>query len=146
MQQIYKKVDKMQRVWYFYYKRGVTMSNLGKRLKAYREMLGLTLKQVNEQTGITNSRLSKIERGQLVCPPADLKKLARIYEVQLISLYLEAGYIDNGDLMEYQLFFKGTNELDNEEKQHIQQQIDFMISRKRNSEDIEGGQGLCNLD
>lgn len=122
------------------------MSNLGKRLKDYREMLGLTLKQVNEQTGITNSRLSKIERGKLVCPPADLKKLARIYEVKLISLYLEAGYIDNGDLMEYQLFFKGINELDDEEKQHIQKQIDFIISRKRNSEDIEGGQGLCNLD
>lgn len=122
------------------------MSNLGKRLKDYREMRGLTLKRVNEQTGITNSRLSKIERGQLVCPPADLKKLARIYEVQLISLYLEAGYIDNDDLMEYQLFFKGANELDDEEKQHIQKQIDFMISRKRNSEDIEGGQGLCNLD
>lgn len=136
----------MQQMWYSYYRRGVTMSNLGKRLKAYREALGLSLKQVNEQTGITNSRLSKIERGQLVCPPADLKRLARVYEVQLISLYLEADYIDNSDLMEYQLFFKGINELDNEEKQHIQKQIDFMISRKRNGENIEGGQRLCNLD
>lgn len=121
------------------------MSNLGKRLKDYREMRGLTLKRVNEQTGITNSRLSKIERGQLVCPPADLKKLARIYEVQLISLYLEAGYIDNDDLMEYQLFLKVLMNW-MMKKTTYTKQIDFMISRKRNSEDIEGGQGLCNLD
>lgn len=116
------------------------MSDFGKRLKAYREMLGLSLKQVTEQTGITNSRLSKIERGRLNCPPADLKKLAKVYDVQLVSLYLEAGYMDSSDLMEYQLCFKGINKLDNDEKQHIQEQIDFMISRKQNEQKAKGGQ------
>ena len=50
------------------------MSDLGKRLKAYREKLGYTLKEVSKKTGITDSRLCKIENDHLSCPAPDLLK------------------------------------------------------------------------
>lgn len=106
------------------------MSDFGKRLKAYREALGLSLQQVNEQTGITNSRLSRIEKGTVECPPIDLKKLARVYGLQTIPLFMEAEYLDQEDVAEYQFVFRGVSELDEEERCHIQEQIDFIIKKR----------------
>lgn len=43
------------------------MTELGKYLKDCRKRLGLSQKAVTGKTGITDSRLSKIENGQLDC-------------------------------------------------------------------------------
>ncbi|WP_055107615.1 helix-turn-helix domain-containing protein [Paenibacillus ihumii] len=101
------------------------MSVLGDRLKESREKCGLSLKKVNQITGITDSRLSKMERGQINCTPDDLKKLARLYNIQLIPLYVLAGYLTEEDIREYQFVFRGVSSLDDEEKQLIQTQIDI---------------------
>ena len=106
------------------------MSSLGKRLKAYREKIGLSLHQVNDKTGITNSRLSRIERGQISCPPDDLKRLAEAYGLKTVPLFIEAGYLTEEDMIEYQFFFDGISKLDNEEQQYIQEQIDFLNRKK----------------
>lgn len=106
------------------------MSSLGARLKLYREKAGLSLNQVNDKTGITNSRLSRIEHDQISCPPDDLKRLAEVYGIKNILMFIDAGYLTKEDLIEYQYFFDGVSKLDNDEKQHIQEQIDFLNRKK----------------
>ena len=66
------------------------MSNLGTQLKAYREKHGLSLNQVSEKTGITNSRLSKIEQQIIEYPPSDLKKLAHLYNADTSFLQMQS--------------------------------------------------------
>jgi len=106
------------------------MSHFGEKLKEYRDKRGLSLKQVNEGTGITNSRLSKIERGQIECPPRDLRKLAQLYDIQAILLFIEAGYLHEEDVRDYKFVFEGVLELDETEREHIQSEIDFINNRK----------------
>ena len=105
--------------------------DLGKRLRAYRNNLGYSLKQVYEQTGITNSRLSKIEHNTLHCPAAELKKLCELYSVPAIPPFIKAGYLDQKDLQDYQTFFTGSEELDDEERKHIQWEINKFNSNRR---------------
>lgn len=107
------------------------MSELGNRLKESREKIGLSQKKVFEITGITDSRLSKMERGQIDCTPDDLKKLARLYNIRLIPLYVLADYLNEEDIQEYQFVFQGAASLDDEEKQHIQAQIDFLNKKRK---------------
>lgn len=111
------------------------MIELGNRLKESREKSGLSLKRVYEITGITDSRLSKMERGQIDCTPCDLKKLASLYNTSLIPLYVLANFLDEKDIKEYQFAFQGVSSLDDEEMQHIQAQIDF-INKKRKTDKI----------
>ena len=107
------------------------MSELGNRLKESRENIGLSQKKVYQITGITDSRLSKIERGQICCAPEDLKKLARLYKINLIPLYVLADYINEEDIKEYQFLFRGVSYLDDEEIQHIQSQVDFLNKKRK---------------
>ena len=109
---------------------GDSMSNLGQKLRNYRTSLNLSLLQVTELTGITNSRLSKMERDEITCPATDLMKLSKIYNVPIISLYLDAGYLSPSDLPEYSSEFSGLSLLDEDEKKHIQDEINF-LNRKR---------------
>ena len=112
------------------------MSNIGNKLKSYRNELGLSLHEVTSLTGITNSRLSKIERGQTACPPTDLIKLANAYNKSLISLYLDAEYLSPSDLVNFQPVFSGVSLLDDEEKKHLQDEINFMNRKKETNYDI----------
>lgn len=106
------------------------MSALGNRLKESREKIGLSQKKIYEITGITDSRLSKMERGQIDCTPEDLKKLAHLYNIHLIPLFVLADYLNEEDIKEYQFVFRGVSSLDDEEMQHIQAQIDFLNKRR----------------
>lgn len=106
------------------------MNSLGEHLKECRKQLGLSQKAVTEKTGITDSRLSKIENGQLDCPGRDLRLLAKVYGVPVVSMFLKAGYLIPEDLNEYQYVFRGVDKLDDEDRQHIQDEIDYMIRKK----------------
>lgn len=107
------------------------MSMLGDYLKQLRNEKGLSQAQVYIQTGITNSRLCKAENGaDSILSPGEIKKLSVLYEVDVVSLYIMAGYLDTSDLEEYRSGFKNIELLDSEEKKHIQDQIDF-INRKK---------------
>ena len=106
------------------------MSDFGTRLRAYRTKLSLSLKAVSEQTGITNSRLCKIEQGKLTCRAEDLCQLSEVYHVPIVSLYLAAGFLNPKDLEEYKQVFQGVEDLDNEEMEHIQAEIDFLNRKK----------------
>ena len=107
------------------------MSELGNYLKELRHKKGLSLANVYQHTKITNSRLSKAENGaDDILKPVELRMLSRLYETELIKLFIMAGYLDTSDLEEYQSGFKNANLLDSDEKKHIQCQIDFILRKK----------------
>lgn len=104
------------------------MNTLGTYLKEMRRKSGLSLKEVHAHCGITDSKLSRMERDEgPQLTPLELKKLAKLYKVDLVQLFLIAGYLDESDLATYQLVFRDASLLSLEEKQHIQEQIDLFI-------------------
>lgn len=109
------------------------MSNLGKLLKELREKSKITLKAVKDKTGITDSRLSRMENGQCICPASELQKLADLYHFPVVQLFLAAEYLKPEDLIEYQYVFKGAEKLDEQERDFIQVGIDLLIRTKEKS-------------
>src|SRR5882724_9863615 len=72
------------------------MKTLGKTLKEARELNELTLRQVEEMTGISNPYLSQLENDKIKKPSANmLYKLASLYKQDLNALLATAGIIDN---------------------------------------------------
>ena len=68
------------------------MQGIGSVLKEYRNKLGFSLAEVHSKIGITDSRLSRIERGEGKFPvPNELKSLAHLYGVSTIELLTVAG-------------------------------------------------------
>lgn len=73
------------------------MSELGDLLAAKRKELGLTLRQVEEQTGIPNAHTSQIESGTIEKPAAHiLWDYARIYGLPYSELMQLAGWWEPG--------------------------------------------------
>ena len=65
----------------------------GEYLKFLREKYALTLRDVEEKSGVSNAYLSQLERGLKTSPHPDiLKKLAPVYQVSLSELMIKAGY------------------------------------------------------
>jgi transcriptional regulator with XRE-family HTH domain len=68
-------------------------TTIGKYLKAIREAAGLTLRAVEEKTGVSNAFLSQIESGKVKQPsPVVLHKLADVFGVPYDTLMEKAGY------------------------------------------------------
>lgn len=107
------------------------MNSIGTYLKKQRVKLSLSLNAVCEQTGITATRLNRIERNQVNEPsPEVLKKLASLYQVDLIYLYKLAGYVENTDISgQERQAFKNYEILNDEERNFIQQSIDFLAKK-----------------
>jgi transcriptional regulator with XRE-family HTH domain len=69
------------------------MSKLGDLLAEKREELGLTLRKVEEQTGIPNAHISQIESGRIEKPaPHILWDFARVYGLDYSKLMELAGH------------------------------------------------------
>ena len=102
---------------------------LGQYLRAIREQNKLSTRDVEKETGITTSKLSRLECGFTRNPsPFTLKKLALFYKIKLIDLFQKAGYLDSQDVDSYmESCFKGIEKLDQEDKKQIQNQIDYLI-------------------
>lgn len=114
------------------------MSDLGSFLKEHRNRCHLSLKDVHDQTGITDSKLSRVERGEgKPLDPDELKKLAHLYGVGVVSLFILAGYLEEQDLSDYQFVFKDADLLSEEEKENVQTQINlFTKGRKVSNNDF----------
>lgn len=102
---------------------------LGQYLRAIREQNKLSTRDVEKETGITTSQLSRLECSHTRNPsPVALKKLALLYNIKLIDLFQKAGYLDSQDVDSYmESCFKGIEKLDQEDKKQIQNQIDYLI-------------------
>ncbi len=78
-------------------KLGDQLNSVGEFIAVQRRAAELTLRQLAEQTGISNPYLSQIERG-LRRPSAEvLQQLAKALRVSAESLYVRAGILDPDD-------------------------------------------------
>lgn len=69
------------------------MQKLGTFLVAGRNKVGMTLRAVEKQTGISNAYLSQLEHGKIQTPaPQNLHKLAELYKVPYELLMELAGH------------------------------------------------------
>ena len=69
------------------------MTNYGEYIKALRESKGLTLREVEKQTDISNAYLSQLESSKIKQPsPITLHKLAELYGVKYEVLMEKVGY------------------------------------------------------
>jgi transcriptional regulator with XRE-family HTH domain len=76
---------------------GKTVESLGDYLREQRVSARLTLRQLAEQTGVSNPYLSQIERG-LRRPSAEvLQQLAKALRISAEQLYLRAGIVSPTD-------------------------------------------------
>lgn len=114
------------------------MCNLGSLLKSSRESKKLTLEQVEKATSITNSRLSRMENSMGKFPtPADLRKLAKLYDLDIVSLFICAGFLEESDLDNYQKCFKDIECLTVSEMSWVQEGIS-LLAQKHQNQCIEG--------
>lgn len=108
------------------------MKELGQLLKELREASGMSLNEVHKATGLHDSTVSRIERGESAEPPAkNLKKLADLYNGDIIQLYMACGYLTADDLKKYSRCFDGVELLTEEEHSAIQMQINLFGKSKR---------------
>jgi len=73
---------------------GDQTATLGEELRQVRALHRLSLRQVEEVTGISNAYLSQLETGKVAQPsPNYLYKLAEVYRIPYDLLMEKAGYI-----------------------------------------------------
>ena len=76
---------------------GRTVESLGDYLREQRLAASLSLRQLADQTGVSNPYLSQIERG-LRRPSAEvLQQLAKALRISAETLYVRAGILDPDD-------------------------------------------------
>lgn len=106
------------------------MKTVGTYLKNIRLELNMSMEDVTKHTGITDSRLNRLEHGKLKEPsPFMLKKLSELYHISLIDLYKRIGYLSNDKTTDTNFFH--IEQLSEGEIKHIQSQIDFLIANHR---------------
>ncbi|CAM3080512.1 Transcriptional regulator, contains XRE-family HTH domain [Lactobacillus bombicola] len=105
-------------------------SSFGKYLKQLRLSNRLSMADVFDQTGITNSRLSKLEHDQITDPKiSTICKLSKCYQVSVITMLNEAGM---GSAKPVPL--QHTSFLTSKELEVIQQIIDLFTKERWNIE------------
>lgn len=112
------------------------MCNIGEYLKDKRTQLNLSLKDVYEKCGITDSKLSRIERGEKTPEPTELRSLSELYGLDIVTMFIMAGYLQDGDLANYQFVFDNADLLDEEEKKSIQTQINLLTKGRKRPQPI----------
>lgn len=66
---------------------------LGEVLSKCRDIKGLTLREVEENTGVSNGYLNQLENGKVKSPsPHKLHALANFYKIPYEDLLIAAGY------------------------------------------------------
>jgi transcriptional regulator with XRE-family HTH domain len=107
------------------------MNNVSKILLEQRKKKGMSLKGVAEATGLTDTVIFRIEAGEIKEPsPNALKVLCNFYDFPVLEIYKKLGWIGEEDLSIYKKCFDGVDNLSDEERNHVQEEISFLVSRK----------------
>jgi transcriptional regulator with XRE-family HTH domain len=109
------------------------MDELGLYLRRIRKNLNLTLRAVEEKTGISNAYLSQLENNKIFCPsPKVLYKLAECYQVSYEYLMKLAGYptTEKKQMPAFRIS-SSLDDLTPEEKEKVLEFIQFLKSRRR---------------
>jgi transcriptional regulator with XRE-family HTH domain len=110
------------------------MKSLGQTLKDSRELIPLTLRQVEEATGISNAYLSQLENEKIKKPSANvLYKLAELYNIEMDSLLAAAGIIQKNPAKKSKLLNTialSAKELTPEEEEVLLDYLKYLRSKK----------------
>lgn len=87
----------------------LSLKEMGSYLKGLRENKHLSTREVYDLVKVSNSYLSLVENGYRRASAGVLKKLASVYDVDYLDLYVKAGY---ADLAEYEKINKNIQGLD----------------------------------
>jgi transcriptional regulator with XRE-family HTH domain len=113
----------------------VTTTNLAKMLATLRETKGVSLRELQTATGISNAYLSQLEQGKAEKPAPDkLEAIARFYEVPYMELMRAAGYVEaagaSRDPSAAELALMSAN-LTAEELEQVTKYIQFLRFQKK---------------
>lgn len=115
------------------------MNTLGTTLKESRKLLGFTLIDVQNVTGISNAYLSQLENDKIKSPSVNiLSKLSSMYRVSLKDLLAKANLIDKEKAREeevnlnfaQQVAFR-SEDLTEEERDHVLKYLEFIKTQKK---------------
>lgn len=109
-------------------------TEFGEFLAAARRRKGLTLRAVEEATGISNPYLSQLENGRIKQPsPVVLHKLSKTYEISYAMLLQGVGYpvpgISDSDKLRLGLYSR-IGPVTEDEKEALIEYLDFLRSRR----------------
>ena len=108
------------------------MKGLGSFLRKIREEKELSLSDVYNKAGITNSRLSRIENESLKTSPPidDVIRLAKLYDIDFNEILSLSTVYSGKDFKDRRTLLRNLELLDKKELQHIQDEIDFLVDQK----------------
>lgn len=69
------------------------MSEVGRQLEQTRKSLGWSLRQAEQESGVSNGYISQIERGDAEPSPDVMRRLGQAYHIPFDVLMEAAGYI-----------------------------------------------------
>jgi transcriptional regulator with XRE-family HTH domain len=109
---------------------------VGIYLRSLRDTRGLSLREVEKKTGVSNAVLSQIESGQVKRPsPNTLFKLAELYGVPYDDLMDRAGYPvpskHEGSEQSAQAVFNRLGTITKDEEQELLDYLAFLRSRTK---------------
>lgn len=114
------------------------MNSIGITLKEARKNLNLTLRQVEEMSGISNAYLSQLENDKIKSPSVNvLSKLSSIYRVQLKQLLVKANIIESekAEKEDLNLNFAqrvafSSEDLSEEERREVLRYLEFIKTKR----------------
>ena len=111
---------------------------LSERLKQLRKIRQMTLRDVEDKTGISNGYLNQLEQGKIKEPsPHILQKLAGVYGIRYEALLQLAGYLSLTsdkkvhDKRAAGVAFSLTQDLTSEEEEELLKYLEFMRDKNR---------------
>jgi transcriptional regulator with XRE-family HTH domain len=103
------------------------MESLGEVLKRKREELGLSLREVEQRTGVSNAYLSQVENRKITQPsPTILRKLSDAYVLSFDRLMLLAGHPITGGNGQSPVFFRTSRGLEEVTKAEEEKLLDYL--------------------
>ena len=109
-------------------------TSLGTFLERARKNCHLTLRAVQEKIGVSNAYLSQLENDKITSPsPNTLFQLSKLYRVSYEHLMSLAGYPSPNEIQSASRI-PDFNELTPEEKERVQEYIEFLKTRRRSEQ------------
>jgi len=112
------------------------VSTLGSVIRQARDLKTLSLRSVEEMTGISNAYLSQLENDKIKKPSADiLHKLANLYKIDFNYLLHIAGLVTKSSVenVSFGKYVFSKNNLTAEEEEELINYLQFMRQRKKSN-------------
>lgn len=111
-----------------------TEMTLGELLKKRRELMQLTLRDVEESAGVSNAYLSQLENNKIKNPSASvLCKLAKMYNMSVDDLLIASGLTKRNELLVFPKEWRSFNgiSISMEEEEQLLTYLSFLRYQKQ---------------